>query len=683
MTLALVLALAGAGGAGHPARAAADDAGASFGAGADEARAALGASADQGLSAGVEHGSNGGAGRWVAIGPAGGQPTRLVFAPASAQTAYAAVAPGGVFATADGAAHWSAAGEGLDGQEVLALCVDPRNPLVAYAGTRAAGVWKTTSGGARWTPARRGLGLREVRSLALDAASPERVYAGTAGGLYVSPDGGRRWQALGGPAAGGAIDSLHAGADALFAAAGDTIWRSLDHGQTWTAKGRGLGRELFQRPVSLVANPGFGALYAVSESGAWKTTDRGESWVPLLPGGANALTVNAAGDLYVAVGELLARSHDGGVSFRVLPGAALGRIATLASPPGSEAVLAGTEDRGLLRSDDGGESWQDASAGLYASRVTSLAVALSTPVRLYASLRASAPEIQRSLDGGRSWSLLALPLPPDAAGEGGGPVSLVGVPPGSPERIYAGIKSGVASSRDGGASWSPVRLDDRDGCVEPRALAIAPSQPLTLYLAAAGADIHCFQGCAGARSLDGGNSWTCLHPLDTAQAMAIDPGDPATVYAAAADAPGARVQKSTDFGATWAAADSGIEEAALVALAIHPDSPQTLLALGADGTIYRSADGAASWRPVGTLGAPARAGAALLADPRAATVYYAALPGAGVFRSADTGATWAPLGDALPAAQVSGPLALDPRQPGALYAATDGRGIWKLLLPAP
>ena len=120
-----------------------------------------------------------------------------------------------------------------------------------------------------------------------------------------------------------------------------------------------------------------------------------------------------------------------------------------------------------------------------------------------------------------------------------------------------------------------------------------------------------------------------------------------------------------------------------MALAIHPGSHQTLLALGADGTVYRTADGAASWRPVGNLGAPVRAGATVIADPRAATVYYAALPGVGMVHSADGGATWTALGDGLPSALVSGALAIDPRGPAVLYAATDGRGVYKLPLAIP
>lgn len=641
--------------------------------------------------------TSGGAARWTAIGPDGGQATLLVFAPSSAQAAFAVMGPGGVFASNDGGAHWSAAGEGLAAHEVVALAVDPHNPAVAYAGTRDGGVFKTVNGGGRWAASRRGLGAREVRSLAVDAADAARLYAGTVDGVFVSADGGRAWRRLAGlppgsprgisgaHAGGEAVESLQATPEALFASSRSGVWRSLDRGATWVAKRQGLGRELFLRPVTLAANPGYGSLYAVSETGSFRTANRGDSWTPLLPGGIEALAVTAGGDIYVAAGELLARSHDGGASFRVLPRFAAGRVTALASPPGTEAVLTGTESRGFFRSDDGAETWQPASAGLAATRVTSLAVAPTTPTRLFATLRSSAVELLRGIEGGdrgRRWAPLALPAP--VRGEGAGSASLVRVPDGSPNQVFAATGRGVLRSLDGGESWAVSHLDLLNSCVVPQALAASAARPATLYLAAAGASLDCFQGCAGARSLDGGGSWDCLRQLDEARAIAVDPREPATVYVATGDAMDVRLVKSVDGGIDWTAAEGGLEGATVMALAIHPESHQILVALGADGTVYRTADGAASWRPVGSVGAPVRPGAAVIADPRAATVYYAALPGVGIIDSADGGATWTALGDGLPSALVSGALAIDPRGPGgAIYAGTDGRGIYKLPLASP
>jgi photosystem II stability/assembly factor-like uncharacterized protein len=586
-----------------------------------------------------------------------------------------------VFVTSDGAAHWQAADEGLDGLEVVSLAVDPRNPAVAYAGTAGGGVFRTSDGGGRWTAASRGLGNGDVRALATDAVEPDRLYAGTGGGLYLSRDGARHWQALSGLPAGAAVDSLQAAADALIAGAGGAVWRSLDRGVTWEAKSRGLGAELFQHPVQLAANPGFGAWYAASTGGAWKSADRGETWTPLLAAGVTALAVTAAGDLYVAAGEVLARSLDGGFTFRVLPRFGLGRITTLASPPGSGTVVAGTDDRGFFRSDDGAETWQDASTGLRASRITSLAVAAagSGATRIYAALRAAAPEVERSDDGGLTWATQT--LPPLPGGEPAGPVALLGAHPGIPDQLYTGLRGGIARSPNGGAAWAPPPAGQPGACVEPRALAIAPSAPQVLYLAAARAGIDCPQGCAGARSLDGGDSWTCTLRLDAARAVAVDPTEPGTLYAAAGDRPGPRLSKSLDFGATWTPADGGLLGAAVMAVAVQPESRQTLLALTAGGAVYRTADGAATWRLVGDLGAAVHAGATLVSDPRGGATWYAALPGAGVLRSADGGATWAPLGEGLPAALASGPLALDPLRP-ILYAATDGRGLFRLALPS-
>ena len=80
---------------------------------------------DTANAAGIGPAAGGGAGgSWVAIGPDGGQATLLSYSASSAQTAYAVLGPGGVFVTSDGAAHWQAADEGLDGLEVLSLAVE-------------------------------------------------------------------------------------------------------------------------------------------------------------------------------------------------------------------------------------------------------------------------------------------------------------------------------------------------------------------------------------------------------------------------------------------------------------------------------------------------------------------------------------------------------------------------------
>src|SRR5512139_2694471 len=85
--------------------------------------------------------------------------------------------------------------------------------------------------------------------------------------------------------------------------------------------------------------------------------------------------------------------------------------------------------------------------------------------------------------------------------------------------------------------------------------------------------------------------WTTGGPYGGyVRALAIDPSNPATLYGAT----GGGVFKSTDSGATWAAASTGLTNLNVSALAINPTNPATLYA-GTGGGVFKSTDSGATW----------------------------------------------------------------------------------------
>jgi hypothetical protein len=212
---------------------------------------------------------------WTEAGPfnTGGRVTALAVAPGGT-TVYAGAAAGGVFKSTDGGSTWSSSFT-----QVLstgALAIDPTNSSVVYVGTGeanaaidnydGAGVFRTGDGGQTWAY----LGLQETRRIArvaVDPAAPTRLFVAAMGaqfttgpdrGLYRSEDGGQHWsKVLYVNDSTGVCDVVinPAHPETVYCASwerirrptyrrsfgpGCGIWRSVDHGTSWTRLQNGL-----------------------------------------------------------------------------------------------------------------------------------------------------------------------------------------------------------------------------------------------------------------------------------------------------------------------------------------------------------------------------------------------------------------------------------------------------------
>src|SRR5215469_14991354 len=103
-------------------------------------------------------------------------------------------------------------------------------------------------------------------------------------------------------------------------------------------------------------------------------------------------------------------------------------------------------------------------------------------------------------------------------------------------------------------------------------------------------------------------------------------------------------------------------------LAIDPQNPSTLYAATSQ-TVFKSTDEGASWSTADS-GLPGTAGA-LVIDPQNPTTVYAVMGLAGVFKSMDGGASWDAVNSGLPPSWGIRTLAIDPQNPSTLYAGTD------------
>ena len=145
--------------------------------------------------------------------------------------------------------------------------------------------------------------------------------------------------------------------------------------------------------------------------------------------------------------------------------------------PRSESVAyAATAHSGVLKTGDGGHSWQPMQQGLPSVEVTALAMDTNNPSVLYAGLFNHG--LYRSVDGGATWQMSGAGLDPQTT------IRDIAIDPANSQVVYAGsFSSGVFRSGDGGNLWVQINTGLRTRAVT--GLAISPDSS-ELYAATEG-----------------------------------------------------------------------------------------------------------------------------------------------------------------------------------------------------
>lgn len=456
-------------------------------------------------------------------------------------TLYAGTVDDGVFRGANRGARWQSAGTGLPQGQIRALAVDPSSSGTTVLAGTFAGVYRNT-GGRSWTfaggPADTVLSLAFQRSFQRSG----RACAGyVSAGIFRSADAGATWQpALDGPPA-GAVFALAAGPETVFAGLAEGhpvsggLYRSLDAGATWEPSQSGL-TGLSVRHVAVDPSDSR-TIYATADPAAlFKTTDRGQSWTPL-DFGAPAETTGFIGPLLIdpahpatvyagcdPCGPLL-RSDDGGATWQRLP-ADTGAVFDLATDPGAAGALWAAAD-GLFHSADRGATWERQNLGTTDSdQLIEVEVSPRDPAVVYVTGEAVfpgrpprfEPRIFRTADGGATWARRDAGLPQE-------PILALALDPADAATLWVALLSGgIYRSTDSGLTWTLVSRIP--GNLESSLVAdLTASPPAALYLVR-----QTFGSPSSVlRSLDEGRSWTPLRTglgVRIPEVLVVDPGDP-------------------------------------------------------------------------------------------------------------------------------------------------------------
>ena len=282
-------------------------------------------------------------------------------------------------------------------------------------------------------------------------------------------------------------------------------------------------------------------------------------------------------------------------------------------PDRPDRIFASTMEN-ILRSDDGGRTWDVLTHDLLLPYALDVTIDPSDPDRIW-RLRDPFPEAWLSTDGGDTWELRALGLQ-NASGVKG-----LEIAPSNAEHLYIVSYGGVFASTDEGASWAeraPVNTEER------YSLAIDPFDSQKLYVAT---------NAGVFRSVNGGRTW--IEPtfgFDADGRIRLDPDNNAVLYAPGTEG----LYRSMDSGASW----TRIFDQPTKAVTFQGTGQGRVLYAGGEG-IYRSEDDGASWARAddsALLGALVNK---IASDPKNPDVVFAAFDHRdGLYRSLDGGNTW-------------------------------------------
>jgi len=325
---------------------------------------------------------------------------------------------------------------------VISLAVSSEDPAVIYAIDEKGDMYRSVDGGSRWRQTGESLG-RPARSISIGNRSRVLLVA-CDDGFHATTTAGKRWFKLPVPPEAGRPVRIvvdRSKPNVLYAVGENGVYRSLDYGERWLgAEWECLTERLppsERRIFAVSACPC--RIYGVLDGVAYTSTGNG-SWtkggfvgVPEYGGPVSTLVIDGSNpeSAYVAVKvryekldlNIVFRTEDGGKSWNndlprlysryvrryergkdVLEGELRGELHSLAARS-REEILAAT-DEGVMRSEDGGESWKPSNHGLNIP----VARGVFLPLETKTAYAGTPGGLYSSDDGGRTWSHCNLEL---------------------------------------------------------------------------------------------------------------------------------------------------------------------------------------------------------------------------------------------------------------------------------
>ena len=596
---------------------------------------------------------------WTEAGPfnTGGRVTALAVAPGGT-TIYAGAAAGGVFKSTDSGANWNPSFDQV--LSIGALALDPTNASVLYVGTGeanaatdnydGAGLFKSADAGGSWSY----LGLEETRRIArvaVDPTTPSRLFVAAMGaqfttgpdrGLYRSEDGGQHWSKV-----------LYV-SDSTGVC--DVVVNPAHPETVYCASWERIRRPTYRRT--------YGA-----ECGIWRSTDHGTSWTKLqngLPAPSDhvgriglALASTKPWIVYAQIVGGPAESHNGLGFYRSVDGGAswtrrdvsgfTGAFSNFGWYFGDMALDRSNPDvvyccaMDFIRSTDGGQSFTRLTGNAHVD----FHAFWQDPVVSGHFYAGNDGGFWATTVAGGTWSTTSdLPITQFYAGA---------VDPSNPARLLGGAQDNGTNMTAGAPNgWFQIFGGDGFYC------AVDPTNSNVVF-----AEYQNMSGGSGPqRSTNGGSSFGTPSGIVASDRFnwnapfTLDPGNHNVLLAGSN-----RVYRSVDNGVTYATISGDLTTndqvgnlaySTISTIAIAPSNSSYYYVGTDDGQVQRSKNAGATWQNV-TAGLPLRWVTRVTPDPINPEVVYVTLSGynqddfgAHVFRSTNAGDTWTAIDGNLP-----------------------------------
>ncbi len=287
----------------------------------------------------------------------------------------------GIFKTTDGGAIWSAAlNTGLPATRVWEVATHPTNANEVFLGQQGVGIWKSTNGAGQWQNSNTGFKCTYVTDLHYNASGLYGALYNEGGNNYASIKklNGTNWNSVGlNDLWIGKLTSVPNATNILFASKVDygfflpvphnKLLKSTNGGSTWANTGTGLDTTVDAKAIKIDPT-NTNVMYVGNAKGIYKSTDGG---VTFSLTGLNNLNVTSicissasANVIYAGTWSGVYTSTNSGTSWTALPTFSNAIFSLIQLPTNPQILFAGTYAAGILKSIDGGASWNYVSLNI-------------------------------------------------------------------------------------------------------------------------------------------------------------------------------------------------------------------------------------------------------------------------------------------------------------------------------